>query len=125
MSSVPQKAPIAQAARRTQESPQETLAWADALFANPHIGPSEKLVLWQAKRYTQHGRVKDETGFTRINLQIMGERTGLSADTVGDKLRDLAKVGIIERQARKEAGQNGVPIPRIWIRLPSALERPG
>jgi hypothetical protein len=70
------------------------------LLANKNISAAHKLILMHIE--DEAGRRRPElTDVIRIDMTAVGSATGLSRYTVGDKVRDLADWGAIEKTSEK------------------------
>ena len=63
-----------------------------ALFANPDLSSSEKLVLLASRSVVRELRADDDTSLTDFHLTTIAQQTGLTNETVGKKLHRLDAV---------------------------------
>ncbi|HLX39395.1 MAG TPA: hypothetical protein VKR42_02645, partial [Ktedonobacteraceae bacterium] len=89
------------------------IKWEERLFANAHLSATHKLTLIATRHAVLRGQTHDEAGCTRLNLNTIAERIGVSPGTVGRNLKYLEHVGVVDRQTRPEIQENG----ERWTRV--------
>ncbi len=120
----PEPTALLHALQRTQQRNRELenyLKWEERLFSNPHLSATNKLTLIATRRAALRGQTHDEQGRTRLNLNSIAERIGVSPDTVGRNLKYLATVGVVDRQTVPEIQENGERWTRVYAGLNDEL----
>jgi len=116
--------PLLLALQRTQERNRELenyIKWEERLFSNPHLSATHKLTLIATRRAALRGQTHDAQGRTRLNLNSIAERIGVSSDTVGRNLKYLATVGVVDRQTVPEIQENGERWTRVYASFNNEL----
>ncbi len=117
-------APLQIALKRAQARNRELenyIKWEERLFANAHLSATHKLTLIATRHAVLRGQTHDEAGRTRLNLNTIAERIGVSPDTVGRNLKYLENVGVVNRQTRPEIQENGERWTRVYASLNKEL----
>jgi DNA-binding MarR family transcriptional regulator len=120
----PSLTPLQMALKRAQARNRELenyITWEERLFANAHLSATHKLTLIATRHAVLRGQTHDEAGRTRLNLNTIAERIGVSPDTVGRNLKYLENVGVVDRQTRPEVQENGERWTRVYASLNEEL----